>query len=221
MEPSNRKRAILGIVLVVIGSIFLLDNLGFDIDLPWYIFRWPIIFIILGVVNLLSGNLRPAFIFFGLGTLFYLHIFDVFELRHAWPIILIIVGISFIIRKGSGKSNSSGNSELNFFDEIAILGGTDKTFTSQNLQGGKVTSLFGGSKIDLREANPQEGGASIDLFCMFGGTEIYVPDDWEVNMEATAILGGFSDERKNITPDASKKLHIKGFVMFGGGELKN
>ena len=220
MEPSNRKRAILGIILVLIGTIFLLDNLGFAIELPWYIFRWPIVFIILGTVNLLSGNPRPAFIFFGLGTLFYLSIFDIIDLRDAWPLILIIVGLSFILKKG-GKSNSSGNSEQDYFDEIAIFGGTDKTFTSQTLQGGKITSLFGGSKIDLRGAKVQEEGASIELFCMFGGAEILVPDDWEVNMDATAILGGFSDERKNVNPDATGKLHINGFVMFGGGELKN
>jgi len=220
MESSNRKRAILGIVLVIIGVVFLLDNLGFDIELPWYIFRWPIVFIILGMINLLSGNPRPAFIFFGLGALFYLDVFHVLDLRDAWPVILIIVGLSFILSKGR-KSNSSGKSEQDFFDEIAIFGGTDKTFTSQNLQGGKITSLFGGSKIDLREAKLQEDGASIELFCMFGGTEIQVPDDWEINMDATAILGGFSDERKNVNPKTTGQLHIKGFVMFGGGELKN
>jgi len=220
MESSNRRRALLGIILVIIGAIFLLDNLGFDIELPWYIFRWPMIFILIGVVNLLSGNTKPALIFFSIGALFYLDLFDILQIRHAWPIVLIAIGISFILRKG-GKSNSSGNSGQDYFDEIAIFGGTDKTFTSQSLQGGKITSVFGGSKIDLRDARLQPEGASIELFCMFGGTEILVPNDWEVNMEATAILGGFSDERKNVELNATGKLHIKGFVMFGGGELKN
>ena len=219
MELPDRKRAILGIVLVLIGAIFLLDNLGFDIELPWYVFRWPIVFVILGVVNLLSGNARPAFIFLGLAVFFYLDVFDVIDIFDAWPVILIIIGLSFIIRQ-KGQANSSGRNDQDFFDEIAILGGTDKTFTSQNLQGGKITSLFGGSKIDLREAKLAEG-ASIELFCMFGGSEILVPDDWGVNMEATAILGGFSDERKKVNPNSIGKLHIKGFVMFGGGELKN
>lgn len=218
MDSSNRKRAILGIILVIIGSIFLLDNLGFDIDLPWYIFRWPIVFIIIGVINLLSGNPRPAFLFFGLGVLFYLNLFDVLEIRDYWPIILIIVGIMFIFRRNSVIKTSENGDDI--FDEMAIFGGTERKFTSENLRGGKITTLFGGSNIDLRGSKIQ-GEANIELFCMFGGTEIMVPEDWKVNMNATAILGGSSDERANINDNTVATLNVNGFVMFGGVELKN
>lgn len=220
MESSNRKRALLGILFVLIGTLFLLDNMGIAIALPWYIFRWPMIFILLGVVNLLSGNFRPAFIFFGIGGLFYLDVFDVLEISDAWPVILIIIGLSFIFR-GRKKPSTAGANNQHYFDEISILGGTEKTITSQRLQGGKITTFLGGSKIDLREANLQEGGATIELFCMFGGTEITVPPNWEVNMDATALLGAVKDERKNTQAETVGVLHIKGFVMFGGGELKS
>ncbi len=218
MDSPNRKRAILGVILVVIGAIFLLDNLGFDIYLPWYLFRWPIVFIIIGVVNILSGNIRPAFIFFGLGILFYLDVFNILYIGDFWPLILIIIGISFILKRRSIVNTDENSDE--YFDEVAIFGGTDKKFISEDFKGGKVTSLFGGSKIDLRGSRIN-GDASIELFCMFGGTEILVPEDWNVNMNATAILGGFSDERANISTETSGTLHIKGFVMFGGGEMKN
>lgn len=218
MNSSNRKRVILGIVLIFIGALFLLDNLGYDIYLPWYLFRWPIVFIIIGFINLFSGNSRPAFIFFGLGVLFYLDVFDILSIGDFWPLILIIIGISFILRKGPTIKSDENSDE--YFDETAIFGGTDKKFISKNLKGGKITSLFGGSKIDLRGSRI-EGEASIELFCMFGGTELLVPEDWKVNMNATAVLGGFSDERTNISSKPIGTLHIKGFVMFGGGELKN
>ena len=151
---SNRNRAILGIILVIIGAIFLLDNLGFDIELPWYIFRWPIVFIIIGIINLASRNIRPAFLFFGLGALFYLHEFHVLHIADFWPIILIIIGITFILKKGRPIIRSEENKN-DFFDEVAIFGGTDKKFTSENLIGGKITSVFGGSKIDLRNSQIQ------------------------------------------------------------------
>ena len=218
MDSSNRKRAILGIILVIIGSIFLLDNLGFNIDLPWYIFRWPIVFIIIGAINLFSGNPRPALLFFGLGILFYLNIFDVLDIRDFWPVILIIIGIMFIFRRNTLSKTSENKDDI--FDETAIFGGTEKKFTSENLHGGKVTTIFGGSNIDLRGSKIQ-GEANIEIFCMFGGTEILVPSDWKVNMNATAILGGSSDERSNITDDAVATLNVNGFVMFGGVELKN
>jgi len=218
MDASNRRRAVIGGLLILIGSIFLLDNLGFEIDIPWYIFKWPMILIIIGIINLLSGNPRPAFIFFALGALFYLQIFDVLNFRDFWPIVLIIIGLAFIFR---GRRNIKDNeNDVDYIDEVAIFGGTGKKFTSQNLQGGKISCVFGGSEIDLRGSKLQEG-ATIDVFCMFGGAEIKVPEDWQVNLDATAVFGGFSDERRNISTEPTATLRIKGFVMFGGGELKS
>ena len=58
---------------------------------------------------------------------------------------------------------------------------------------------------------------------MFGGGTFYVPSDWSVKADVTAVFGGFSDKRRtNIenTTDPEKVLHIKGMVLFGGGEIK-
>lgn len=219
MEASGKRRGIIGILLVIVGAIFLLDNLGFDIDLPWYLFRWPMILIAIGVVNLLTGNPRPAFIFFALGGLFYLQLFDIIHFRDFWPLILIIIGLSFIFRRKTVVSSSSETS-LDVFDEVAIFGGGNKKFVSKNLKGGKISCVFGGLEIDLRDSTPEDG-ATIEIFCMFGGVELLVPEDWKINMAATAIFGGFSDDRAKVTTDTIATVHVKGFVMFGGGELKN
>ena len=202
----------------MIGAIFLLDNFGFAIDLPWYIFRWPIVFIIIGTINLFSGNPRPALLFFGLGILFYLNLFNILEIRDFWPVVLIIVGLTFIFRKKTIIRSSENKEDI--FDEVAIFGGTDKKFISESLKGGKIATVFGGSNIDLR-GSKIEDEATIELFCMFGGVEILVPEDWKVNQNATAIFGGVSDERANINADTTTTLNISGFVMFGGVELKN
>lgn len=218
MESSNRKRALLGIILVIIGTFFLLDNLGYGIDLPWYVFRWPMVLILIGVINLAIGNLRGALILIGLGAVFYLDIFDVLSIGQLWPVILILVGLGFLLRKG--RMSVPAESAEDYIDEVTILSGSEKLLKSDDFQGGKITSLFGGSKIDLRGSKIKDT-ASIDIFCMFGGIEIQVPADWKVNTNATAILGGFSDERKNIAEPSNGTLIIKGFVMFGGAVLKN
>lgn len=218
MDSSGRKRAVIGGLLVVVGSIFLLDNLGFDIDIPRHVFRWPMIFVAIGIVNLLSGNTRPAIIFLSLGAIFYLHYFKLLDISELWPVIIIIIGLSFLLRRKSAPKASLN--EQDTFDEIAIFGGGEKKYTSQSIRGGKVTCIFGGSEIDLRGAKP-ENGAVIEVFCMFGGVEIIVPEDWKVNLNTTSIFGGFSDERKSIAEEQTATLTIRGFVMFGGGELKN
>lgn len=219
MASSNHKRAIVGIILVLIGGVFLLDNLGFDIDIPYYLFSWPAIFVVFGIINLLSGSGKAALIFFGLAAVFYLHHYDIVRIGEIWPLILIIVGLSFIIGRRSGPKRISERKE-DSFDEIAIFGGTERKFVSEKLQGGKITCVFGGSEIDLR-GSKAEDGVVIEIFCMFGGVELMVPEDWKINMDATAIFGGFSDSRKNISITSATTVHIKGFTMFGGGEVKN
>lgn len=219
MASSNHKRAILGFILVFIGAIFLLDNLGFDIHIPYYLFSWPAVFVVLGVINLLSGNSKPALIFFGLATVFYLHYYNIVRLGEIWPAILIFIGLSFILRRRSGPKRVSESNE-NYFDEVAIFGGTERKIVSEKLQGGKITCVFGGAEIDLRGSKAQDGGV-IEIFCMFGGVELMLPEEWKVNMDATAIFGGFSDSRKTITNASDTTVHIKGFCMFGGGEVKN
>jgi len=218
MDSSGRKRAIIGTLLVVVGFIFLLDNLGFDIEIPRHVFRWPMIFVAIGIVNLLSGNMRPAIIFLSLGTIFYLHYFKLLDISELWPVIIIIIGLTFLLRRKSAPK--AALNEQDAFDEIAIFGGGEKKYTSQNLKGGKVTCVFGGLEIDLRGAKIPEG-AVVEIFCMFGGVEIMVPENWKVNLNTTAIFGGFSDERKNISNDPTTTLNVRGFVMFGGGNLTN
>ena len=61
---------------------------------------------------------------------------------------------------------------------------------------------------------------------MFGGSTFIVPPDWNVRVEVTPLFGGFTDKRAASTQDTGvkdprKELFITGFVMFGGGEVKN
>lgn len=219
MENSVNKRAIFGVLLVVVGGVFLLKNLGFDIEIPRYLFTWEIILVVIGVINLISGNRQAGYILIAIGTFFYLQHFDIIDARTFWPVLLIIVGVIFILR-GKSAIIQSGENSMNFFDEVAIFGGSQKKLVSQRLEGGKITSVFGGSEIDLRDAKPIDG-AVIEVFAMFGGSEIIVPDNWNINVDVTAILGGFSDSRKNIVDENAVNVKIKGFVILGGGELRS
>jgi len=96
--------------------------------------------------------------------------------------------------------------------------------TTNNFRGGKITALFGGSKIDLTKAQLAPGKNILDVFCMFGGSTLIVPENWNMKIEVTSVLGGFSDKRhirQDTVKDVGKELIIRGFVMFGGGELKS
>ena len=57
----------------------------------------------------------------------------------------------------------------------------------------------------------------LDLFVMFGGYTIYVPQDWNVIVDLVPIFGGFSDKRikdPNRVYEENKILIIKGLVLI-------
>jgi hypothetical protein len=95
--------------------------------------------------------------------------------------------------------------------------------TSQNFKGGRVTAIFGGSKIDLRSANLAKGRNVLDIFAIFGGTKLLVPTGWDIKIEVSSVFGGFSDKRRprpDDVRDPSKELVIKGVTIFGGGDIE-
>jgi predicted membrane protein len=105
-----------------------------------------------------------------------------------------------------------------------VFGGGERQVVSQNFRGGKITAIFGGIELDLTRAALAPGVSEIEIACVFGGTTLIVPDDWNVTLEVTPVLGGFSDSRKlhaGRTVDPTKHLVIKGAVVLGGGELKS
>ena len=77
--------------------------------------------------------------------------------------------------------------------------------------------------MNLMNADLAQGTNILDVFCMFGGTDITVPSDMNVKIKVTAIFGGFSDDRKLISENEAnngKEMVIKGLVLFGGGSVK-
>ncbi|MGW8123284.1 LiaF transmembrane domain-containing protein [Roseivirga echinicomitans] len=232
MSQSANKRYIVGGLFLTIGSLWTLDNIGIlNIQLPWYFTEWYSIMILIGIlIATVREKLGLGLTFVAIGTAFMLR--DIYDYRFRdifefWPVIFIIIGISLIFRRGISKDGyeekKNNESELDSVDEIAIFSGSERNVTSKQFRGGKLTSIFGGTELNLRNAELATGTNILDVFVLFGGTDIKVPSDMNVKVKVTAIFGGFSDERKMITENeanAGKELIINGLVLFGGGEVK-
>ncbi len=223
------KRAVLGIIFVLIGGLFLLNNYHL---IPRHvtnvIFTWEMILIVIGIYNLLTQRFVSAIILLGIGVFFLLP--DVYNVPYSfhklfWPALFIIVGLIFIFRK---KGHSTGSifkhttkSSIDFIDDVSIFGGAENYVTSQNFKGGRITAFFGGSTYIMKDAKLAEGVNKIDIFTMFGGSKLIVPNDWNIKVEVVSIFGGYNDKRRTINTDINdnKELVIKGIVIFGGGEI--
>jgi len=60
----------------------------------------------------------------------------------------------------------------------------------------------------------------IDVFAMWGGIEVRVPEGWAVENRVFPFLGGVED-RTRPAPDATQRLVLKGMVVMGGMEIKH
>jgi predicted membrane protein len=223
MSNSHNKssRAWVGIVLVALGGYFLLRNFDLIPHSIHYLFGWEMILIIVGGSMLVTGR-RQGIVLLAIGGLFLApEILDIprIRMRDWWPLILIIIGISIFLKRRGISFKDTGEVSDDHLDNTTIFGGSEKTFTSQNFKGGKVTAVFGGSELYLTNAQLDPNGAMIDCFCMFGGHEFYVPNDWTVINESFVVFGGYSDNRSKTMKDEKKVLRIKGFIMFGGVEV--
>lgn len=217
---------------MIIGVAYLLNRLGFN--LPEFLFSWQMFLIALGMFIGIRKNFEgPGWIIMVLiGSVFLINEFFVFgELRRfILPIILIGSGLFFIFRsKGSkdyrqfaeGDASTLAASGQDYVDTTSIFGGSKKKIFSKDFRGGEMTNIFGGSEIDLSQAD-LIGIAVIDVTVLFGGATLIVPSNWNVISEAVAIMGEVKDKRIiQGTPENNKTLLIKGTVIFGGIDVKS
>ncbi len=79
--------------------------------------------------------------------------------------------------------------------------------------------LWGGAKIDLREAHLDSGGADLELDSIMGGIEVRVPSDWRVEMDTSEVRLGGVDVR--VPPDNEltgdpPRLRVRASARLGG-----
>ncbi len=222
------SRILLGIILVAVGGTLIARNYGWlDYEFSRYLISWQMLLIVIGLFNLARRAYTPAIVLISIGLFFLIDFPDGFR-ENFWPALIVLVGISFILqwRRPRDRNNvhNLGNStskSTDVIDETAIFGGRNISVVTDTFQGGKITSIFGGSKINLRYAKPVEG-CTIDVATMFGGTKIIVPEDWNVKIDVVSIFGGFEDKRGYSVisrTGTGKIVVIKGTCIFGGGEI--
>jgi predicted membrane protein len=232
-EPRHLQsnRAIIGVVLVLIGLFLVMRNTGIFPDfIERIIFSWPMLLVTIGLVITIgsSGAKTSGVIVMAVGGFFLIpHIFrETFDVNMFWPSIFIIIGIIFIFSKRKGWNSISTSSQVgdDYIDYVHVFSGGERQIVSDNFSGGRVSAVFGGSEIDLTKAKLAPGVSYLEIACVFGGTTIIVPDDWSIKIEVVPVLGGFGDSRK-LNPgriiDTTRQLVIKGAVVFGGGEVKS
>lgn len=224
MKKTSLITIIWGVILIVIGVGFLLNSfniINFNQFIGAY---WPSILILIGLVELLQGRWSGAILWGGLGIIFQLselHIITSNAWGIIWPIVIIWIGASILIRSNARAKIKSETDD--FTSSTGIFGGDEKKIQSKNFKGASISAVFGGSKLDLRNVELDNAGAIIDVMVMFGGGELIVPKNVPIIVESIAIFGGIEDKRSEVKlAEAGKpSIRIQGTILFGGLEIKD
>ncbi len=243
---NSGSRVWTGIFFLLIGAVFFLRAARFP--LPDWLISWQMLLIVIGlfvgVRHRFSGMSWLILIVIGLVFMAQYAFPEVQMQRYTWPAIMIILGLVFIIRgglhtsfSGSYKRTSGGSSgitgehntgsaayssEDDYVKATAIFGGTKKNILSKKFRGGDIVNIFGGTELNLSQADI-DGEAVIEMTAIFGGSKLIIPSNWTVKSDAAAIFGGIEDKRPavSVAEGEQKILRLRGTVIFGGIDIKS
>lgn len=225
----NNKNILWGIVLVIIGVIVGLNALNITNINIFFNGWWTLFIIIPSLIGLLNekdktGNIIGLII----GIVLLLGVQNIIDFDLIWklilPLIIIIVGLSLIFGNNLNKkinneikkiNNKKGKNEeyCSTFSEQKI------DFDDEEFKGASLTAVFGGITLDLRKAKINED-VVINTTSVFGGIDIYVPDNIKIKVKSTSIFGGV--DNKKIKNDNEKEhiIYINASCIFGGVDIK-
>ena len=230
-NSSPQQRVVLGAFILIIGIISLIDNLNIFNTRNLLQF-WPMIFIVLGGLKISQANnssghlIGGSLVFAGiLMTLNHLGLIS-FGMRDFWPVFLILGGLIVIFKDRivqpnanstiDGELSSGSDSKINV---IAVMSGNQSKNSSLDFRGGEITAIMGGVELDLRGASIQSE-AVLNVFSVWGGIVLRVPNDWTVVNNGIAIMAGIDDQSVPAM-NSGKRLIVTGYAVMAGVEIKN
>lgn len=120
--------------------------------------------------------------------------------------------------------NREEPSQEDMIDSTVIMASVKKIVLTKNFKGGEVVNVFGGTELNLSQAD-FEGTARLEVTQVFGGTTLVVPSNWEVRSEQTVTIFGSVEDKRPTQPagiqEGAKVLILTGTTVFGGVEVRS
>lgn len=223
------KPIIWGIAIIALGIIFGGNALGlFTLDI-FFDGWWTLFIIVPSIVSLITDKDKIMSLgFIAVGVILLLAAQDVFSYDVAWKVILAVflvaIGLSMIFRslfhskndQEVSKKVAEAEKDSKVMDsQFAAFSGTDRVYKDEIFNGSNISAIFGGVKLDLRNAKFDKDTV-IKAFALFGGIDIIVPVDVRIKLKSGFIFGGFSDDRKNPSDKGKHTIYIDAAGGFGG-----
>lgn len=208
------KRSLFGILIIIIGIIFLGNNLEFwNIDI-FFNGWWTLFIIIPSISGLLKKEYISSLLGLTIGVLLLLSSNNVIEWdmvgKVFLPIVIIMVGVSFIFK----SKPVIGNKEKDVY--FGLFSGTEEKLTKLN-KNLTCISIFGGIDLDLTKAKIDKD-IKIECISIFGGIDLKIPDNVNIKSSGLPMFGGF-ENNKNIDKNSKNTINIDYICIFGGVDV--
>ena len=237
----NSGRVVFGIIVIVIGAVFLLDNTVESVSIGAVSQWWPMLLVFFGVWRLVANGFRSLFLpllLIAIGVIFQLRQLDIIpaiDFGTYWPLIPIAVGIAILAggfrRRRRRRSNpSSGSSAVIDIDATSVTEGdsinatlsTDNKTVSGDFQSGNINVVMGNGSLDLRSARIVSKPATLDVSVVMGEVKVRVPAEWDVQINNSSLMGETKDTRGSRSSDGDNPdLIISGSVTMGSLQIED
>jgi predicted membrane protein len=237
VNPENERQSgfvsvklVMGVLIVVLGAIFLAENL--DLIPSRVLLRrfWPAAFVAVGTAMVLQPGRGLARWW---GSLWIVAGVWIWADQQDWiavnfwqvffPGALLFAGAGMVWRAlhPAGQRAASSEDDGAHPHLFALMAGNEVRSITRGFRGADLGAVMGGVTLDLTRAQMEGESATIDVVAVWGGIEIRVPQDWVVTSQVFPLMGGYEDNTRPAAEGPAKRLVLRGVAVMGGVEVKN
>src|SRR5580704_14935573 len=169
------------IIVIIIGGVFLADQMDMGFDFHRFII--PLIIIAVGFVMIVRPKRHGDW--------------RLDDWKHKDP--------ASTPPNETKEEYAQNYSSDDRFSSTSIFSGVKKVIVSKNFKGGDITCIMGGFEADMSKAD-LESPAIIDVTHIFGGTTLIVPSNWLVKIDVVSLFAGVEDKRQQSSNTDPNKL---------------
>ena len=218
---------VLGFVLIFIGIILGLNAFGITSINIFFEGWWTLFIIIPSLIGLIEDKDKtPSLIFLILGIWLFLASRDLIEfgllIKLLLPALLIAIGLLIVFKDVLNINNKDikklekNSNDNNYY---AIFGSQKIDFDKEKVNNIDAKSFFGEIKLDLSNANIEKD-IVIQTLSIFGGIDIYVPNNVKVKIKSLPFFGNVEDKTQKNNTEKEITIYVDAICIFGGVEIK-
>ena len=201
------ENTVIGLIFIIIGVIiglnaFHITNIDLFFDGWWTLFIIVPCFFGLFTSQDKTGNIIGLIV----GIYLLLYCQGLIDFQFAWklvvPVIFVLIGLKMIFKDTFNKKKPHQN-----------------IYDNQLYTGGNYDVTFSGLILDLTKAYLNEE-TNITISTLFGGVDLYLPDDVNIQIQSSNFLGGVDLHKRENKIENTKVIYLNARCIFGGINIK-